>query len=121
MLRSIQVKRVDKCEGNDIYSIVIAKQEVIVVATINAALKLLTGKLFCGGVIVDEAHVVYGSDRRQGQTIGQNTLRAEQIAPIIERWGGARSDHEGANRLVLFGDERNHLCVVISPIQAKTW
>merc|ERR1712224_83395 len=69
ILKTIKVKQADHSEGNDIYSILVEQKEVIVVATINAALKTLQGRTFRGGVIVDEAHVVYGSDRRKGQTI----------------------------------------------------
>ena len=106
-LEKVEVKRADSKEGCDVYGIFVRNKEVIVVATINAALKSLQDRVFLGGVVVDEAHSVYGSDRRHGQKIGQNILSAKEIAPIIERWGGARNAHEGANRLVLFGDERN--------------
>ena len=57
--------------------------------------------------MVDEAHAVYGANRRTGETIGQCRIAAEEVAPIIERWGGARDDNDAAKRLVLFGDERN--------------
>ena len=107
MLKTVQVKRMGGGDGCDVHKILVGKNEVVVVATINAALKSLRGRVFRGGVVVDEAHCVYGSDRRAGQNIGQNILPAKEIAPIIEAWGGARDENEGANRLVLFGDERN--------------
>ena len=81
--------------------------EKIVVATINAALDSLRGEVFLAGVVVDEAHAVYGANLRTGATIGQCRVHAAEVAPIIEAWGGARGDHDAAKRLVLFGDERN--------------
>ena len=63
---------------------------------------------FPAGVVVDEAQLVYGADRRKGhETTGQSVRSAKEIAPIVERWGGAKEEHDGAKRLVLFGDERN--------------
>ena len=76
-------------------------------ATINAALDSLRDEVFLAGVVVDEAHAVYGANQRKGETIGQCRIAASQVAPIIERWGGARDEHGAAKRLVLFGDERN--------------
>ena len=106
-LGMVQVKRSDASDDCDVYHISVANKQVIVVATINAALQTLQEEIFLGGVVVDGAHAVYGSDRRRDQRTGQNCLPAERIAPIVERWGGARDEHEGASRLVLFGDERN--------------
>ena len=104
--RAFETVRVqhDDC---DIYRVLICDQEAIVVATINATLDTLLHEIFLGGVVVDEAHAVYGADRRKGQTVGQCRLPAKEIAPIVERLGGAMDAHDGAKRLVLFGDERN--------------
>ena len=89
------VQKVDPC----VYRILVDGREAIVVATINAALDSLMGQVFLAGVVVDEAHAVYGSDRRKGQTIGQCRLPAKRIAPIIEAWGGACDASDGANQL----------------------
>merc|ERR1719201_1474711 len=90
-----------------IYRISVDGNEKIVVATINAALDSLRGEVFLAGIVVDVAHAVYGANRRTGETIGQCRIAAREVAPIIERWGGARDEHDAAKRLVLFGDERN--------------
>merc|ERR1719174_90627 len=90
-----------------IYRISVDGNEKIVVATINAALDSLRDEVFLAGIVVDEAHAVYGANHRKGGTIGQCRVAAKEVAPIIETWGGARDDNGAAKRLVLFGDERN--------------
>ena len=97
------VNKDDPC----VYRIAIDGNDKIVVATINAALDSLIDEVFLAGIVVDEAHIVYGANRQKGATIGQCRRSAREIAPIIERWGGARDAADVAKRLVLFGDERN--------------
>merc|ERR1712032_1336301 len=90
-----------------IYRISVDGNEKIVVATINAALDSLRDEVFLAGIVVDEAHAVYGANHRKGETTGQCRVAAREVAPIIETWGGARDGNDAAKRLVLFGDERN--------------
>ena len=97
--KDVQIQGPVKSDDPCVYQIRINGREAIVVATINAALDSLMGQVFLAGVVVDEAHAVYGSDRRKGQTIGQCRLPAKRIAPIIEAWGGACDASDGANQL----------------------
>ena len=109
--KTVTFRRSDESDDCNVFYISVGgKHDAIVVATINSAIDYLQDKVFLAGVIVDECHVVYGrADKCTDQNVGQCRLPAKEIAPIVEKWGGAQSPGEGeeAKRLVLFGDERN--------------
>ena len=75
---------------------VVDKNNLIAVQALQAA-KFFA---FHGGVIVDEAHLVYGREKRRDLAAGQHLLPAEWVCDVTDAWA--------SHRLAVFGD-RNQL------------